>query len=175
MRVVNGTPSSNNRPLPVGAEQVATYIKMGRQRVEGSAYDPYAKYKNPMQAMVRDAMIIASWYNANRKRWTIEQRARVYLMINDIQYGPAIWWRTLLKEGLTPVHYAAAQSWAERYNRGQWVDVRLHPEVRDCVFSLLNTRLKLHKEKDPYTAMLDMLRFAFHGLAKAGKDNALEL
>lgn len=176
MRVVkDGARVVHSKRLPIGADQVATYIKMGRQKVLDSAYDPYAKLKNPTQAMVKDAMAIACWFNAMRRHWTEKQRMSAYLMVSDIQFGPQLYWWTVLKSNLTPVHFKAAESWAERHKTGQWVDVRLHPEVRDCVFSLLDARLKLRKEKEPYQAMLDVLRFAFHGLQTNDSDNALEL
>jgi hypothetical protein len=155
--------------------EVATYIKLGRQRVLGTKHDPYARYKDPWGPMLRDAMTIAMWFNQNRKRWTEIRYREVLRDIRDIQHGPALYWKKLLQRNLTPLHFKVAGSWAERHKAGDWVDVRLSPEVRDSVFAALNTKLRLHKEVEPYQAMLDTLRFAFHGLQDDHPDNALEL
>lgn len=178
MKVVNRNEAplnkTRNRKAITPAE-VATYIKLGRQRVVGSKHDPYSRFKDPTGLMMRDAMTIAQWFNHHRVRWDIVRYLAVLKDIRDIQHGPALYWKKLLQANLTPVHFKAAESWAERHKAGQWVDVRLSPEVRDNVFAILNAKLKLQREVEPYQAMLDVLRFACYGLQTNDPDNALEL
>jgi hypothetical protein len=176
MQVIkDGSKVTHKRRFGIGADQVATYIKLGRQKVQGTVYDPYAKFKNPTQLMVRDAMLIASWFNQMRTRWTVQEKLNAYGMITDIQFGPQHYWRTVLERNLSGQHFRAAESWAERHKSGRYVDVSLSPQTRDSIFALLNSRLRFDKKPEPYRAMLDILRFAFHGLPSDDPDNALEL
>ena len=179
IRTEHVAPVAKARKLAVRAAiqpaEVATYIKLGRQRVLNTKHDPYSRYKNPTGQMMRDAMIIAQWFNANRVRWNVARYLEARKEITDIQKGPSYYWRQLLSAHLTPVHLKVAESWAERHKAGQYVDVRLSPEVRDNVFAVLDRKLRLRNEKEPYQAMLEVLRFAFHGLPAAGMDNELEL
>lgn len=160
---------------PLSAGEVATYIKLGRQRVAGSEYDPYAKLKDPTPRMLKDALAIAQWFNHNRVRWGNVHYLTVLKDIQDIQYGPALYWKKVLQEQLTPTQMKAAESWALRHKSGDYVDVGLAPEVRDRVFGALDPKLKLRKSEEPYRSMLDTLRFAFHGLMTDERGGALEL
>lgn len=159
----------------ISAGEVATYIKLGRQRIAGSAYDPYAKLKDPTPKMLKDAMTIAQWFNHSRVAWGAVHYLQVVKDIQDIQHGPALYWKKVLQEQLTPLQMRAAESWALRHKMGDYVDVGLSIEVRDKVFGALNPKLKLSKHAEPYRAMLDVLRFAFHGLPDDDTDNAFEL
>lgn len=173
---VNKAPVQKTRNRKaISAGEVATYIKIGRQKVAGSEYDPYAKRKDPTDYMRRDALAIANWFNSNRVGWDIFKYLKVLREIQDLQYGPALYWKNLLKATLTPVHFRAAESWALRHKAGDYVDVALSPEVRDNVFAVLNSTLRLSKRPEPYRAMLDVLRFAFFGLVTDDSDNALDL
>lgn len=163
----------NRRSISPG--EVATYIKLGRQRVAGTEYDPYAKLKDPTPRMLKDAMTIAQWFNHNRVKWGIVYYLTVLKDIQDIQYGPALYWKKVLEGELTPTQMKAAESWALRHKSGDYVDVGLAPEVRDRVFRTLDTRLRLRKTAEPYRAMLDTLRFAFHGLMTDERGGALDL
>jgi hypothetical protein len=163
----------NRRAISAG--EVATYIKMGRQRVAGSEHDPYAKLKDPTPRMMKDAMTIAQWFNSNRAKWGSVHYQTVLKDIQDIQYGPALYWKKVLQEELTPTQMKAAESWALRHNAGDYVDVGLAPEVRDRVFGALDTKLKLRKTEEPIRSMLDTLRFAFCGLMKDERGDALDL
>lgn len=168
-------PETKAPALALSGAQVATYIKLGRQKVMGSAYDTYARYKNPTQAMLKDAMLIASWYNGSKRQWTTEQRVNAFRMIRDIQKGPAFYYHTLLRLNLSVNHMLAAASWANRHNAGEYVDVSLCVEARDEIFSVLNPKLRLDKSPEPYWAMLDALRFVFHGLPTENPDGALHI
>lgn len=159
----------------ISAGEVATYIKIGRQKVAGSVYDPYSSLKDATPRMLKDAMTIAQWFNHNRAQWGAVHYQQVVKDIQDIQHGPALYWKKVLAEQLTPLQMRAAESWGMRHSAGDYVDVGLSIEVRDKVFGALNPKLKLSRDAEPYRAMLDILRFAFFGLPDNDPDNGLDL
>lgn len=157
------------RKIGIRADEIHNYISIGRARVFGTQFDLYRDAKKPDLAMAKDAMIIASWFNANRKKWDDVQMQNVDEMILDIQHGPEAYYRRLLQSELGYLDYLACKSWATREHEVPGcINVDNNIELRDKIYKVLEHKGGLRKSPEPYRRMLGILHLAFFGLAHAG-------
>lgn len=154
------------RKVGIRADEVLNYISIGRVRVFSTWFDPYREAKKPDVAMAKDAMMIATWFNANRNAWTDAQLRDADEQILDIQHGPERHLHKVLAAKLGYLDYAAARSWATRHHEVPFsVNVDANIELRDKLYAALCGPANLGKTPEPYRTLLDALHLAFFGLA----------
>jgi hypothetical protein len=168
------------RKAGLRAEEVATYIGVGRSHVLNNPYfDKYAYYQASMlatRAIVRDAMIIASWFNHNRKKWSDTQLEQVYEDIVAIQRGPSHYYRELLRRNLTEQEFSVAHSWASRESIApKCVSMGALPNLHTKLLQLLQKRACIKMWGDERLGLGQVLVFAFYGLPSADGDGSFNL